>query len=323
MFGRIEVLTGWRSDEMNTALGTIKRHPLKKKWAYETDFSNWLATDGLTQISELIGLELCDVRREVLVGGYKADIVAQCEGEEGLVIIENQYKTVNHDHLGKLITYASGLEAKTAVLIVEDVRPEAVTAIRWLNEVSRDEFAFYLIKAELLQIEDSPYAPVFSVVVEPDKFVRETRAHANELTDLKKQQLEFWEDFNNYASKHAAFKKVFPNLRKPLPQAWMDLPCGSSEYHLVLLAINRDEYVGVEFNIHNDKDLFAKINEQKCNIETECGVTFDWKLLPDKKASRIVATLPCNWLEDERDTCFEWLCDLAIKMRKVFPKYAN
>ena len=309
---------------MNTKLGTIKRHPLKKKWAYETDFSNWLATDGLAQVAELIDLELCDVRREVLVGGYKADIVAQCASDEGLVVIENQYKTVNHDHLGKLIAYASGLGAKTAVLIVEDVRPEAVTAIRWLNEISRDDFAFYLIKAELLQIEDSPYAPVFSVVVAPDELVREARAQVHGVSELNKQQLEFWEAFKGYAEKHIEFKKCFSNLRKPRPQHWMDISCGSSQYRIAL-TVNTTSggHIGAEFYVVDNKELFRQIEKKRVEIEAEAGCTFVWQELPNRKASRIRVVVAKNWQEyAERETCFAWLCEQAINMRKVFLKYA-
>ena len=35
----------------------------------------------------------------------------------------------NHDHLGKLIAYASGLQAKTIIWIVEDVKDEHKQAI--------------------------------------------------------------------------------------------------------------------------------------------------------------------------------------------------
>ncbi len=71
-----------------------------------------------------------------------------------LVIIENQLERSNHDHLGKLITYLTALEAKVAIWIVREPRPEHVKAVAWLNETS--SAAFYLVKVEAIQIGESP-----------------------------------------------------------------------------------------------------------------------------------------------------------------------
>ena len=301
-------------------LGMIKRHQLKKKWAKETEFSDWLASDGLELISKLIDTDLCDVKREVLVGSYKADIVAK--GEDGLVLVENQYNTVNHDHLGKLVTYAAGISAKKAVLVVEDVRPEAVSTIRWLNEISRDEFAFYLVKAELLQVDDSALAPELTIIEAPDEMVREARARVFEPSDLNKKQLAFWQSFNEHVASRSDYKRIFPNTRKPLPQHWMDLPCGSSAYHIGLAINSKERRISAEFWIHDDKDLFQQLLSVKAKIESECGCTFEWMELPERKASRIVVSSAKKWQSvAEQKACFDWLCDHAMKIRKVFVKY--
>ena len=309
---------------MNTiSLGTIKHLPLKKKWENETDFSDWLASDGLERISRLIGMELCESEREVSVGDFKADIVAQEDGSEGnYVVIENQYKTVNHDHIGKLITYAAGVGAKTAILVVEDARPEYISAIKWLNEISRDNLAFYLIKAELIQIDDSALAPELTVIEAPDKIVRETRSRTAELTDVRKLQLEFWRAFATYALADIAFKKVFPRLRVPLPQHWFNLPCGSSACHIGLTVNSKEDRIAAELYIPNDKDLFHQLFEDRSKIESECGFPFDWKELPEGKASRIVAATSKKWqnIEGQKE-CFAWLCAKALAIRKAISKY--
>ena len=312
-----------RNYNMNeSTLGVIKHHSLKKKWENETDFSDWLATDGLDRISKLIGIDLCEGTREVLVGDYKADIVAQEEGGEGRVIVENQYKTVNHDHLGKLITYAAGVGAKTAVLVVEEARPEAVSAIKWLNEISRDDFAFYLIKAELIQVDDSALAPELTIIEAPDKIVRETRARVEGLTEVKRQQFEFWKAFSEYALSDVAFRKVYPRLRAVRPQHYFDLPCNSSVCHIGLTINSKENRIAAELYIPDDKELFGQLFSEKSKIESECGFTFDWKELPERTASRIVVSASKQWQNaDAQNECFEWLCAKAIAIRKTIGKY--
>ncbi len=54
--------------------------------------------------------------KEVYVGAYRCDLVGKDEVTGEKVIIENQLEASNHDHLGKIITYVSGLDANVIVL---------------------------------------------------------------------------------------------------------------------------------------------------------------------------------------------------------------
>ena len=109
-------------------------------------------------------------------------------------------KKTNHDHLGKIITYASGKDANYIVWIVKKARNEHRQAIDWLNEHTDTELNFFLIEMELWQIDDSALAPKFQIVCQPNdwtKMVKETYG-AGETTELKTKQGEFWDDFNTY-----------------------------------------------------------------------------------------------------------------------------
>ena len=70
---------------------------------------------------------------EVPVGPFSADIVLRDANTGHLVVVDNLLETTDHDHLGKLITYAAGLEAHWAVLVVKAFRPEHRSALNWLN----------------------------------------------------------------------------------------------------------------------------------------------------------------------------------------------
>ena len=60
-------------------------------------------------------------------------MVAVDESSGIKVIIENQLESSNHEHLGKIITYASGLDAQVVVWIVKNAKEEHRSAIEWLN----------------------------------------------------------------------------------------------------------------------------------------------------------------------------------------------
>ena len=59
------------------------------------------------------------------------------------VVVENMINETDHDHLGKIITYAAGLEATYAVLIAEKFRPEHRSALQWLNVHSTESAGFF------------------------------------------------------------------------------------------------------------------------------------------------------------------------------------
>ena len=92
-------------------LGKIKRiTDIRSVWHHEEkDFSKWLAQEeNLKQLSDAIGIDIVLEECESSVGNFSVDLYALEEGTERRIIIENQLEDTNHDHLGKLITYASG-----------------------------------------------------------------------------------------------------------------------------------------------------------------------------------------------------------------------
>ena len=102
-------------------IGTLKEVDIRDLWKHEQyDFSNWLAKEeNISYLNDILGLTLVDVNKETYVGSYRCDLVAVDETDGTKVIIENQLEASNHDHLGKIITYASGLDAQVIVWIVK------------------------------------------------------------------------------------------------------------------------------------------------------------------------------------------------------------
>ena len=90
-------------------LGKLEHVDLRKQWPDEAkDFTPWLSSEeGLSLLGEAIGMELELEATEVTVGHYRADIVAKDTLSNQYVVIENQLESTNHDHIGKLFTYAA------------------------------------------------------------------------------------------------------------------------------------------------------------------------------------------------------------------------
>ncbi len=85
-----------------------------------------------------------DAETESNVGTRKADIVAV--GEDGILVVENQFCTANWDHWGRLEAYARLKEATVAVLVAEDFEDLMIATCNLRNEESK--ISWYLIQAQ-------------------------------------------------------------------------------------------------------------------------------------------------------------------------------
>ncbi len=304
-------------------IGKLTEVDVRELWKHEQyDFSNWLAKEeNLEYLNDIIGLTLTDVDKEVYVGPYRCDIVAKDETSGITVIVENQLEGTNHDHLGKIITYASGLNAKVMIWIVKEAKEEHRAAIEWLNNNTNNDVNFFLIEIHAYKIGDSDAAPKFEVVEKPNDFVKRSKVKTDD-SDLNKSQgerLAFWEQFNQVV---IARGKPF-NLRKATTDHWYDVAMGTSDAHIAIDLVNKDNRIVVECYISDNKDLFDTLADHKEEIEKELGFQLIWDRLDGKKASRIKYRIPGLNFDDHSNynELMNQTIDAAVKMRDVFKKY--
>ena len=127
----------------------ITRVPLRDVWAHEAvDFTPWLS-DNLDFLNDALPFDLIEAECEKAAGTSRVDVVAK-DADGGIVVIENQLGTSDHDHLGKILTYLAAYGAQRAIWIVREAREEHIQAINWLNELGPVDF--YLIRAEAVRI---------------------------------------------------------------------------------------------------------------------------------------------------------------------------
>lgn len=304
-------------------IGKLTEVDVRDLWKHEQyDFSNWLAKEeNIKLLDDEIGLTLMDINKEVYIGSYRCDLIAKDETTGQIVIIENQLEATNHDHLGKIITYAAGLDAKTIIWIVKEAREEHKAAIEWLNNNSSEEIGFFLIELHAYKINDSLPAPMFKVVEKPNNFTKTSKQNYSdkELNRSQNERLMFWEEFNTVI---VAKGKPF-SVRKPTTDHWYDVAIGTSEAHLAINLVNKENKIVLELYILDNKKLFDHLYEDKEKIENTLQMNFSWERLDGKKALRIKHDVLGLDFSDHSnypqlmDECIEKI----LKMRDVFKKY--
>ncbi|MDY3332563.1 MAG: DUF4268 domain-containing protein [Gallibacter sp.] len=304
------------------SLGRLEEVDIRQLWAHEQyDFSNWLAKEeNIELLNETVGLTLTDVDKEVYVGSYRCDLVAVDETTDVKIIVENQLDSTDHDHLGKIITYASGLDANVIIWIVKEAREEHKSAIEWLNNNMVKDISFFLLEIRAFKIGDSLPAPMFKVIERPNDFIKSSKSPKDgELSKTQAERLNFWTEFNRVVTER---RKPF-NVRKATTDHWYDVAIGTSEAHISITLVNKDGSIGVEIYINDNKDLFDHLFEHKEEIQAKLGFDMHWERLDDKKASRIksyISGLNFNKQENYPELMNK-VIERVVRMRDVFKGY--
>lgn len=307
------------------AIGKLEEVDIRKLWKHEQyDFSEWLSKkENIENLNDILGLTLVDISKETYVGSYRCDLFAKDETTGIKVIIENQLEMSNHDHLGKIITYASGLDAKVVVWIVKEAREEHRSAIEWLNNNTNSNINFFLIEIHAYKIGNSDNAPMFQVIEQPNDFIKNNKSiNSNDtMNKSQSQRLEFWNQFNNVLIERG---KPF-NVRKATTDHWYNVAIGTSDAHIDITLVNKDSVIGVELYITDNKELFDKLYQRKDEIENDLGLKLDWRRLNNSKASRIVTFIKGLNFDDHSNynELINKTIDLAVLMRDTFKKYIN
>lgn len=305
------------------AIWKLEEVDIRELWKHEQyDFSEWLSKkENIENLNDILGLTLVDISKETYVGSYRCDLFAKDETTGIKVIIENQLEMSNHDHLGKIITYASGLDAKVVVWIVKEAREEHRSAIEWLNNNTNSNINFFLIEIHAYKIGNSANAPMFQIIEQPNDFIKNNKSiNSNEsMNKSQSQRMEFWNQFNEILIKRG---KPF-NVRKATTDHWYNVAIGTSDAHIDITLVNKDSVIGVELYITDNKDLFDKLYQKKDEIELDLGFELEWRRLDNSKASRIVTFIKGLNFDDHSNyiDLMNKTIDLAVLMREIFKKY--
>ena len=309
-------------------LSRLESVDLREQWPNEAEnFTPWLAKEeNLTLLGETLGIELELEAQEKSVGPFRADILCKDTDSNAWVLIENQLEKTDHNHLGQLLTYASGLEAVIIIWIASSFTEEHRSTLDWLNRITDKSFHFFGLEVELWRIGDSPCAPKFNIVSKPNDWSRSVvQVARGQLSDMEVMQLDYWGDFLQVLNESGG--PVSGN-RTPQPQGWMSFSIGRSGFSLDAVARSTKQEIRTELYISGGKAFFHLLEKQKQSIEKEFepNVSLEWEELPDRASSKIVIYLkdvdPTNrgdWHNQHR-----WLASMINKMHQVFsPRVRN
>lgn len=293
---------------------------LRAIWPKETDFSDWLVTEGgLALLAEDIGIEMEEPRRECRPGDFPCDVVGRKVGDENhVVVIENQFGKTNHDHLGKLLTYAAMNSAMTGIWLSEVVSDDHRQVIDWLNDNTPPQVSFYLAEIRAYRIGDSAVAPQLDVVSRPNLEAKvQRKSEEVEQREIEIWRKEFWQEILDYINQR---KPPF-RTQRPGFDHWSVITLGRSGFHIGLLLNSRDKRVGCEFVLAPSwkKQAFEQLLAERTAIASQLGSGLQWLPLPDKKRSRILLEAdidpknPAN-----RDAVKEWMYRQSLAFYQTF-----
>ena len=305
-------------------LGKLTREHPRVVWANEAqDFTPWLE-EHIDLLGDALGMDIEVTGREVAVGNFSLDLLGREANTDRPVIIENQLERTDHDHLGKLLTYAAGLDARTVVWISGNVRDEHREAVHWLNEHTADAVAFFVVEIEVLRIGDSLPGLRFNVVAQPSEFQRQVVRRTT--TPPTEQQIAYQRFFGGLVDElHAAH----PGFTRAKSDAVSTQP-GKNFYSGMSGHSGGTWFSGEgEFWVETWIDLgtkeqnklaFDQIHAGREAIEEELGGPLMWERKNDRKGCRVTRRRPgsIDAPEDRLEELKRWATDLLPRFRNAF-----
>ena len=286
---------------------------LRNVWPNEaSDFTPWLA-DNLDVLGDALDLEDVEhVETEAPVGSFSLDIRAK-DADGRAVVIENQLGRTDHDHLGKILTYAAGFDAGAVVWVAREFRDEHRAALDWLNQRTGLETEFYGVVVRAVKIDNSRPAYVFDVVARPNEF----RKRPGPNPDLNAYQ-QFWERIAQRLSEDGLTRRDGGG-----PNNWLDIEMGVKGIFYDLKIVSGKFYIQLyissgwdERSRERNKRFFDRLYGQRDDIESAFGEKFNWRRLERQFICRIHTTRPGRITDSQEklDGLADWMVRSVVKI---------
>lgn len=291
-------------------------------WENEArDFTPWLASN-IKLLGDELGYDFEVITSEKDVGSFSLDILARDVETGDYVAIENQLEITDHTHLGQLITYASGVDAKINIWVSKEIREEHRKAVDWLNENTNDDLQFFAVEVQIIQIDNSLPAAFFKVKASPNEWVKSHNVKGViEKSEITEKQQYYKNFFSIVLNKVNLKLPNYTSSKKVSYKHWKEFPTGNSDYRYAISfrkgnKISAELYIDTGDKLKN-KNIFDDLYESKQDIESDLG-ELSWERLENKKGCRIAVYSDITNNDEEMS---DWSVGKLIEFIEVFKKF--
>ncbi len=285
-------------------------------------FTPWLLQNS-ELLSEVLGLDVELEAREYKVGKFALDLFGREVATGTPVIIENQYGSTDHLHLGQLLTYAGGTKPTTIVWVAEQFREEHRAALEWLNTHTHPTIRFFGVRLAAVTLAGAPpglIAPALELVVQPNDWEKQaqaaTTAAAGGATPTQELYRQFWSAFEPLAKQRGWTSGSAP------AQNWWNLPTGISAASWTVsftqFGCRSELYFG-----HPDPAVnlarWQQLDQRKDQIQAAFGADLTFDELPSNKGCRIETRLLGPKIGDRQQwpEILQWMLDTQTRLRNA------
>ncbi len=300
-------------------LGTLETVPVRDIWRDEAkDFTPWLADQGnLDLLGRAVGMKLQFAGMEESVGRYSADLVCELVGG-GKAVIENQLKETDHDHLGKLLTYAAHMDAEIVIWVSQSCTDEHRAAVDWLNRRSSRKLGFFAVEIHALRIGHSKPAPRFKVVAGPRDWVKQ-RGGTDDLPPTESRDPQgFWHGFREFV--HGQNSTALKLTKPGGGGRWMVTGrFGISGTHIGAVALREER--GLRAELVLDGALSSARYEclLACLERVRSAQRFPEELTWSRERTRVYWTLTTDFDDaTQRMKQYRWLFERLEELKRLF-----
>lgn len=287
------------------------------------EFTPWLAeqiqSEDASHLEDVLGLDLEVTETEKSVGRYSVDILAEVVDDGRQVVIENQLSASDHDHLGKCIAYAAGIDADIIVWVSPKFNDEHRDAFQWLNKNSREGVDLFAVRLEVWKIGESQPAVRLNPIEDPSEWKEKAKRSKGELSETKQLQEEYWTKFRDIITE----RNTPLSQRKPKPQHWFNNPIGHSGFKLQFTVNTVEDNLYCQLIIKDDAEAYQALEAQKEEIEAAMGEELIWsppeEAQGDSNRSKISLRRSGRLTDVEAwDDYHEWMIDRGERFHDIF-----